>query len=765
MRSPLNLFRHSTCLIFLFLTIQYGQAAMPNGPTPPALTFPHFPHRMYTFVWRNWNLVPPQRLASVLGTSEANVRKLAAGLGCAPETDTFHGDRIVQTLIRRNWHLLPVAQLLTLLDWTETQLAHCLREHDFFWIKLGRLKPRCDELVYSEPSESMKKRARVIARIVRGERQDTPAETAEVRFAFLKQFEKAPAAFKSAEGADTSSFSIRYLYSYAAVFGDPLLNPALDPYPDGYLARLASLGVNGVWLHVVLRTLAPGRLFPEETENAVKRLENLKALVARAKRYGIGVYLYFNEPRAQDSAFFARHPAVRGVNEGDLSALCTSTEAVKTFLREGTRTIFSAVPDLAGFFTITGSENLTHCWSHGRGAQCPRCSKRGAGEVIAEVNRLLAEGAWEAQPAAEVIVWDWGWADSWVEPIVSALPKRCRLMSVSEWRVPISRGGVKSAVGEYSMSAIGPGPRALSHWKCARKHGLRTMAKVQVNNTWELSPVPFIPVPANVAEHLHRLRQQGLSGLMLSWSLGGYPSVNLKIVQQYCGSALPSVDDALHAAARDAYGLKAAPVAVKAWKQFSRAFAEFPFHIGVLYSGPQQMGPANLLYITQTGYHATMTGIPYDDLDRWRAVYPPEVFQKQFQKLSDEWEKGVSLFRGALDLVSEKEKAVKDLGVARAAGLHFESVANQAAFIRLRRALKKAGSKTEKKRCIQSLRTLCEKEIEAARALYRIARRDSRIGFEAANQYFYLPQDLLEKMINCRWIEEQLHIMENEVKG
>ncbi len=48
------------------------------------------------------------------------------------------------------------------------------------------------------------------------------------------------------------------------MYGDPLSNPPLDPYPDGFLERLSAVGVNGVWLHVVLRDVAPGgTAFPE----------------------------------------------------------------------------------------------------------------------------------------------------------------------------------------------------------------------------------------------------------------------------------------------------------------------------------------------------------------------------------------------------------------------------------------------------------------------------------------------------------------------
>ena len=50
------------------------------------------------------------------------------------------------TLIRNNWHLLNYEQLLELLDWTPEKMAYTLKEEDFFWHKLGNLKPACPEL-------------------------------------------------------------------------------------------------------------------------------------------------------------------------------------------------------------------------------------------------------------------------------------------------------------------------------------------------------------------------------------------------------------------------------------------------------------------------------------------------------------------------------------------------------------------------------------------------------------------------------------------
>jgi hypothetical protein len=50
------------------------------------------------------------------------------------------------------------------------------------------------------------------------------------------------------------------------------------------------------------------------------------------------------------------------------------------------------------------------------------------------------------------------------------------------------------------------------------------------------------------------------------------------------------------------------------------------------------------------------------------------------------------------------------------------------------------------------MRRIVRDEIAVAREAFELARADSRLGFEAATQYFYLPADLAEKVIHCRYV-------------
>lgn len=818
---------------------------LPKGAAPTPVPFPHFPDRLCAFVWRNWQLVPAGRLGQVVGTSAKEIIRVGRALGLAgpPRISADQQRRSYLTVIKRNWHLLPYEQLLALLDWTPAEMAFALREDDFLFIKLGNLKPQCEPLRFTPSDAKTLEQARRIAKVIREEFPDGVGRMEEPLFDFVSQLSTKPSPSRFTFHESRPKFSPRFCYSYFALYGDPLLEPAADPFPDGYLARLAASGVDGVWLQGVLSKLAP---FPwNETLSARyrERLANLRSLAARARRHGIGIYLYLNEPRALPLVFYDAHPELMGVTEGDHATLCTSHAEVRNYLVDSVATICRAVPDLAGVFTITASENLTNCWSHGAGGKCPRCGQRTAAEVIAEVNRLFREGIRRASSQTRLIAWDWGWADAWAADAIRKLPDDATLMSVSEWSIPIQRGGIDSVVGEYSISTIGPGPRAQRHWALARQRGLRTIAKIQAGNTWELSAVPYIPALENVARHALNLRKAQVDGIMLGWTLGGYPSPNLEVVAELAGenaraerrggeteiqtepkldehqrgsaafrplqrrldqttskraearapfgnlpvyghdarppksvlSAEPSgradrpagheeqaqeeqaaLEGALERVARRRFGEILAPDVVQAWREFSAAFGEFPYHGGLVYSAPMQLGPANPLWAEPTGYRATMVGFPYDDLDSWRAVYPTDVFISQFKKIAAGFDQAIVKLRGSIRGSEKKMRAehrralAAELSVAEAAAIHFHSTANQARFVQARRGLAAAKTAEDAKPRIETLAQTLADEIVLAKRLCAIQTRDSRIGFEASNQYYYVPVDLAEKVLNCR---------------
>jgi len=267
----------------------------------------------------------------------------------------------------------------------------------------------------------------------------------------------------------------------------------------------------------------------------------------------------------------------------------------------------------------------------------------------------------------------------------------------------------------------------------AKERGLKVVAKVQLNNTWEISAVPYVPVLDLIAEHCEGLSKAGIDGLMASWTCGGYPSPNLEVTRRRN----------LEELAIERYGERAGPGIRDAWRLFSEAFREFPYGVAV-YTIPTQHGPANLLRHQATGVRASMILFPQDDLKTWCGSYPPAVVQSQFRLLAEGWQRGLERFRAAVALSSQRQVAQADLAIAETCGNHFRSVANQVEFCILR-VRQDSEARTR-------MRQIAADEMEIARAQYRWSRRNSTIAYEASNHYYYRPLDLVEKILNCRWL-------------
>jgi hypothetical protein len=304
------------------------ETKLPTGKMVAPEAIPHFPDRQHAFVWRNWNLVPVEKLAQVLRTSVPNIKKMAAAMGLPLYREPkWTAQQIYITLIRRNWHLLPYEQLMQLVDMTPEQLNKSLREDDFLWVKLGMVKPQCDPLYYAQPAPEALARLEEISRIAKTYSHPVQAKE-EDRLAFIKDIQASATPKQEDAYRHSDTEKPRFIYSYFALYGDPLAG-AGDIFPGGLLEKLSARGVNGIWLHVLLRDLAPGGdAFPEFGENHETRIQNLRRAAEKANQYGMKIYLYLNEPRAMPLSFFEaqqlpRRALAKGVREGEYAALCT----------------------------------------------------------------------------------------------------------------------------------------------------------------------------------------------------------------------------------------------------------------------------------------------------------------------------------------------------------------------------------------------------------------------------------------------------------
>jgi len=690
----------------------------PIGEKP--ISMPHFPTMHQAFIFRAYEYIPPEKIAAVLKTSVENVTAAAAAMGLhTPCASDIWLNKGYITIIKAMWHILPYEQLLELLEMDSETFAVILREEDFLDIKLGA-KPDCEPVVWRELTAEEAVQTEAIRKIVEpidisgAPEFEFTYDVGEMKFSG-KQF-----------------FDLRMVYGFSSLYLHALDVDSREYCPDSMLESYRKVGVNAIWIQGVLFQLTEFPFAPHLSEGYEERLARLKDLTERCDKYGIKVFLYMNEPRSMPENFFEKYPHLKGHNaKDDKVCLCTSTKEVQEYLTNGIESICTAVPKIGGFFTITRSENPTNCYSHSspETCTCPRCSKLSVGQVIGQTIGCIERGAHKVNPDIKVIAWSWAWGKENLE-IIEALPDNVVLQSQSELHVPYEIGGVKGAVEDYSMGVIGPGERAKTEWRAAKARGLETSAKVQINTTWEGSTIPAIPIYPHIEKHIREIRDEGVDNLMLSWTLGGYPSRNImhaaKYFYEHCEGAEQSKGEE------------------KATALFAEAFREFPFYIETVYQGPMNAGPSNPLYLEPTGYTATMTCFAYDDLKSWRSIYPEDVFEEQFDKLCTKWAEGLALLEQTLGAPEDNPCELNVM--AHSAYALYKSCLNQIRFYRARAQQDKA-----------VMLQMAQEEIVCAEKMLAMMKLNPAIGFEAANQYYFSKGQLREKILNCQDIIARLN--------
>jgi len=796
----------------------------------------HFPTRLHAFVFRNWEFVPLKKLAVVLGTTEQNVKELAALMGLPEQSDiSSWKTRGYITVIKQNWHLLPYSQLMQLLDITADELAYILKEDDFLSVKMGE-KFNCPPLKYEPLNDDQLQQTKIIRDTVAelfkerkrkpfdfftneteiypyskkqntvvaddnwGIKDTTGFERAGLfadRFrndienlwgtklcgskhfiTLIKDVQAKPEAHTVTVTANTITvsasdeigilrglnritdmakqygkaviplgthsytprFSTRMIYSYHGLYGNVFdADPDLS-FSDKMLKEYSALGINAVWVQGILYKLTEFPYDPSVSDGWQKRRENLQKIVKKAADYGIKVFLYLNEPRSLPTGILSKHPEMMGVTEDGFSAMCTSVPKTLNYLYKAVHDLCISVPGLGGFFTITMSENLTNCWSraYNNGCKCKRCAGRTPAEVAAEVNNTINAAMKSADPKMKLMAWTWGWRTTKGfsdEECIKLLHDDISVLSCSEDDMPFEIAGVKGNVMDYTMSLPAPGQRSIDIWASARKHGKKTAAKIQINNTWECSTVPYIPVFGLVSQHIKRLIDVGVNDLLLSWTLGGAPSPNIKAASEYFFESNGVTESPLNSL----YGKHAEAVQL-ATEHFDNAFREFPFSIQTVYFGPQFSGPANLMYFNPCEETATMTGFPYEDVNSWKGPYSSDILEVQFKKLSEKWKNG-------LDILLKEMDCSEIADIAEACYDIFRSSYNQIKYVRLKQ-----------QHAFDEIIGLLDEEQQLAESLYNITLRRPEVGYEAANHYVFTPGMCLEKVLNCKRLKQEFSL-------
>ena len=382
----------------------------------------------------------------------------------------------------------------------------------------------------------------------------------------------------------------------------------VDYYPEAYLNRLAHEGVNGLWLSASFRELARTSLTPTDP-NADKRLEKLRATVAKCRRYGIRTWLFAIEPFSlpPDDPFLKAHPEIRGeLAWNHQHMLCPSEPVLRQYMREATKDIFTRVPGLGGVIDICHGERPTTCMSEvldtetgeGMKLSCPKCSKRPPWEIFWDTLAPMIGGMREANPEAEFICWFYQplpqveRAD-WVYDCAQHMPEgvtfqynlesgACKLQE-GKWRIG----------GDYWLSFVGPAIPFKRVAYAARQAKTPLSAKLQVGCSHEVATVPYVPAPGLLYRKYREMKKYGVSSTMMCWFFGNYPGVMNEAAGELAFETFETDDEKgfLENLARAQWG-ELAPDVAALWESYTDGYMDYPLSNDMQYYGPVHAGIA-----------------------------------------------------------------------------------------------------------------------------------------------------------------------------
>ena len=539
---------------------------------------------------------------------------------------------------------------------------------------------------------------------------------------------------------------------------DELLDDG-DYYSDEYLNRLAHEGINGLWKRITFKELCKTSFTPENGADSARRLGKLRRIADKCLRYGIKTYIFCIEPAAwnADSPALIRHPGLGGVKKHNAVFFCPFSESSQKYLYESVYGIFKAVPVLGGMINISYGERDTTCLSNiwptdDRTIDCPVCSGKKPWEILHSSLSAMEKGMRDAAPEARLISWLYMPAPEKVADWVYEIPKHTPENVILQ--VNLESGGIEDqlgkprSAGDYWLSYVGPADRFKSMAQNALAAKAEMSAKIQVGCSHEIESVPFIPVPSLLYRKYRQMHDLGISSVMQCWGTGNYPGIMNKTAGMLAFEDFKVGEkDFLKKLALPEWGGHADNV-VEAWTVFADGYSNYPLSNLFQYYGPMHDGIVWPLYL----YPVRESLLPNWVINSGRTSgdaigecldnHSIEEAMELCREMAGKWSAGVKIMKSLCRHFHDNPARLKDIGLAEAIGIQFESGYNILRFYVLREEFFNSSDKS-KSGILDQMEFIVSGEIERSARMIELCEHDSRLGFNSeAEGYKYFPGKL-----------------------
>lgn len=534
-------------------------------------------------------------------------------------------------------------------------------------------------------------------------------------------------------------------------------------WPDRYLSILAHYGFDSIYASVYAN---PNGAKAGPPYGDVIRRQNparMHDLIKRAARYGLDVYC----------------PIMHHLD---------GTAENEAALRKLVRDIVTEFPEIRGYVLLIEGFDYER-W--------PGWNRKDIRHWVDQWTRgvnIAAEEMHKLNPAIEVLAWDYNidFRPSAVELkqyVIGRYASDVTPLVTWENGKGFVRDGEHGYLKDYAINEVGPAEVAAGQIAAARKRGMKVYAKADTFASWQYGTFPYLPFPQQWYARYQALEQHRIDGTMESWSYGFKPNFVAELRCWYSWTGAPPLDELLRSIARREFGPGAEAGALKAWEHFSKAIRLVPD------TGPN-MGTTNSVgspffferpkLRAMTADHSwSVPGIqaggvsvsPYWPYAPDRVILVPDftnrtnaaaryaspfslpVFNKYLLLAAGEMEQGLESYRrAALSAPSSKRKgAFREVLLAEQLQRMMRSDQAILEFEDLRLKLAKAAGGAERARTIERMAVILKEELVRTQAARETQLRDSRLGYEWEQDYFYTPDVLAEK------IQQLRHVMTVEI--
>jgi hypothetical protein len=536
----------------------------------------------------------------------------------------------------------------------------------------------------------------------------------------------------------------------------PLFSPrmvhsgwGLDEFPDPYLNLIAHHGMDAILVFAsdVHRT-------PDENVNrnpgpqSQGRHNDFNAIVDRAEKYGLDVYLYAYPHGKQPL-----HP-------GDPGA--------ERFYEETYGALFKACPRAKGIILV--GESVEFPSRDPRTTGRLRLDPDPSGLPVSKPNpgwwpcedypewvSLVARVCRKHNPAAEIVFWTYNWGYAPEEDrlkLIRSLPDDITLQVTFEMFEPVRHDGVTNVCVDYTISSVGPGSYFASEAAAAHERGLPLYAMANTGGlTWDFGVIPYQPVPQQWSRRHLALRKAhddwGLSGVMESHHFGWWPSIVSEVAKANYWEPLVDPDETIRAIAARDFGA-GAEKAVAAWQAWSDATNDYiptnedqygPFRIGPAY--PISLLGSPKLPVSEFAMFGDMiVTTPYTPENNARRAKTAAAIRisaeiASLTRMKARWEEGIHLLEEAIALAPahKTERNRRMLTLGRYLPHAIQTTIHTKQWWQARTRVMAENDPDRANSLLDQMVAIGEAELANCETCIPVVEADSRLGWEPSMEY------------------------------